>query len=47
MRGSAHDKTITEYTIDDRGMHVQGPLTRHTGILGDAPDADDSPPFSE
>lgn len=47
MRGSAHDKTITEYTIDARGMHLHGPLTRDTGILGDAPDADDSAPLSE
>jgi circadian clock protein KaiC len=33
MRGSAHDKTIREYTIGDRGMEMGGPLPNATGIL--------------
>jgi circadian clock protein KaiC len=33
MRGSAHDKTITEYTIGDDGMHILGPLSQASGIL--------------
>jgi circadian clock protein KaiC len=37
MRGSSHDKTITEYTIDEHGMQVQGPLSADSGILAGAP----------
>jgi circadian clock protein KaiC len=44
MRGSAHDKTITEYTIDDHGMQVHGPLPTGSGILAGAPVADEIPP---
>ncbi|HET9720128.1 MAG TPA: circadian clock protein KaiC [Solirubrobacteraceae bacterium] len=44
MRGSAHDKTITEYEIDHQGMQVLGPLTRGSGILTGAPVADEQPP---
>jgi circadian clock protein KaiC len=33
MRGSAHDKTIREYTIDDHGMQLGGPMFGVSGIL--------------
>jgi circadian clock protein KaiC len=42
MRGSAHDKTITEYEIDENGMQVLGPLTRGSGILSGASIADEA-----
>jgi circadian clock protein KaiC len=41
MRGSAHDKTIREYTIGDHGMELGGPLAGVSGILADAPDTGD------
>ena len=33
MRGSAHDKEIREFTIDEQGMHVGQPFKNITGIL--------------
>jgi len=33
MRGSAHDHDIREYTIDGRGMHIQGPFQDVSGVL--------------
>jgi circadian clock protein KaiC len=41
MRGSAHDKTIREYAIGDHGMELGGPLDGASGILVNAPAADD------
>lgn len=43
MRGSAHDKTIREYTIGDRGMELGGPLPHVSGILAESPVVDDEP----
>jgi circadian clock protein KaiC len=43
MRGSAHDKTIREYTIGDQGMQLGGPLPRLSGILSGSPVADEAP----
>jgi len=40
MRGSAHDKTIREYTIGDQGMEMLGPLAATSGILAGSPFAD-------
>lgn len=37
MRGTAHDKNIREYTIDDTGMHVQAPFRGVHGILSGTP----------
>jgi circadian clock protein KaiC len=42
MRGSAHDKTIREYTIGDNGMQLAGPLSHASGILEDSPVADEA-----
>lgn len=33
MRGSLHDRSIREYAIDGRGMHIGKPLRDVTGIL--------------
>jgi circadian clock protein KaiC len=44
MRGSAHDKTIREYTIGDNGMQLGGPLPHVSGILRDSPAADEALP---
>jgi circadian clock protein KaiC len=33
MRGSAHDKDIREFSIDDKGMHIGKPFVNVTGIL--------------
>jgi circadian clock protein KaiC len=33
MRGSQHDRSIREYTIDSTGMHVGEPFRRISGIL--------------
>lgn len=33
MRGSAHDTSIREYTIDGRGMHLGEPFRHTSGIL--------------
>ena len=33
QRGSSHDKTIREYTIDTDGFHVGAPLRTTTGIM--------------
>jgi circadian clock protein KaiC len=38
MRGSAHDKTIREYTINDEGMQLGGPLRGGTGVLAEEPE---------
>lgn len=46
MRGSAHDKTIREYTIGDQGMELGGPLVGASGILAGSPALDDLPPVS-
>jgi circadian clock protein KaiC len=43
MRGSAHDKTIREYTIGDDGMRLGGPLPHVSGILAGSPVADEAP----
>jgi circadian clock protein KaiC len=43
MRGSAHDKTIREYTIGDDGMQLGGPLPEVSGILSGSPVSDDPP----
>lgn len=37
MRGSLHDKTIREFTIDTEGLHVEGPFTDADGILSGLP----------
>lgn len=37
MRGSQHDPSIREYTIDERGMHIRGPLRSVHGILWGSP----------
>jgi circadian clock protein KaiC len=42
MRGSAHDKTIREYTIGDRGMEMGGPISSTSGILAGSPVADEA-----
>jgi circadian clock protein KaiC len=33
MRGSAHDPSLREYTIDDKGMHIGKPFEHVVGIL--------------
>lgn len=33
MRGSAHDREIREFTIDDQGMHIGKPFREVSGIL--------------
>jgi circadian clock protein KaiC len=33
MRGSTHDKTIRQFTIDGTGLHIGEPLTDYSGIL--------------
>jgi circadian clock protein KaiC len=43
MRGSAHDKTIREYTIGDDGMQLGGPMPHVSGILAGSPVADEGP----
>ena len=37
MRGSEHDPTIRQYSIDREGMHIDGPLQNVHGILWGAP----------
>ena len=37
MRGSVHDKSIREFTIDQKGMHVGRRFRNVTGVLGGAP----------
>jgi circadian clock protein KaiC len=37
MRGSAHDRSIREFTIDATGMHLGRRFGNVTGILGGAP----------
>ena len=37
MRGSAHDKAIREFNIDQHGMHVGRPFRNVTGILAGTP----------
>jgi len=37
MRGSAHDSTIREYTIDGSGMHIHGPISDVNGVLSGHP----------
>jgi circadian clock protein KaiC len=37
MRGSAHDKDIREFTIDQDGMHLGRPFRHVTGILAGSP----------
>ncbi|MBI2811016.1 MAG: circadian clock protein KaiC [Candidatus Melainabacteria bacterium] len=37
MRGSAHDKNIREYVIDEHGMGIGQPFTNVTGILSGNP----------
>jgi hypothetical protein len=37
MRGTAHDKNIREYTIDNTGMHVLAPFRGVHGILSGTP----------
>ena len=37
MRGSAHDKAIREFTIDEGGMRMGRPFRNVTGILAGAP----------
>ncbi len=37
MRGSAHDKQIREFSIDDVGMHIGNPFRNVTGILAGNP----------
>ena len=37
MRGSVHEKTFREYTIDNRGMHIGDPFRNVSGILSGAP----------
>jgi circadian clock protein KaiC len=40
MRGSAHDKTIREYQIGDRGLELGGPISSASGILIGTPGAE-------
>jgi circadian clock protein KaiC len=37
MRGSEHDRTIREITIDGQGMHIGQPLRHITGVLAGTP----------
>ena len=37
MRGSLHDRSIREYTIDGQGMHIGEPIRNVTGILSGRP----------
>jgi circadian clock protein KaiC len=37
MRGSAHEKTIREFTIDGSGMHIEEPFQDVSGILSGYP----------
>lgn len=37
MRGSRHDKSIREFSIDDRGMHIERPFRNVSGILEGRP----------
>jgi circadian clock protein KaiC len=37
MRGSAHDKGIRQFTIDQNGMHLRGRFNNVTGILAGTP----------
>ena len=37
MRGSLHDRTIREYTIDGQGMHIGEPIRNVSGILSGRP----------
>lgn len=37
MRGSAHDKNIREFTIDQHGMHIGEPFRNVSGILAGNP----------
>ncbi len=37
MRGSAHEKTIREFTIDGSGMHIEKPFQDVSGILSGYP----------
>jgi circadian clock protein KaiC len=37
MRGSAHEKTIREFTIDGTGMHIENPFQDVSGILSGYP----------
>jgi circadian clock protein KaiC len=37
MRGSAHDKGIRQFTIDQKGMHLRGRFSNVTGILAGTP----------
>jgi circadian clock protein KaiC len=43
MRGSAHEKEIREFTIDNVGMHVGNPFRNITGILTGRPQYHDAP----
>jgi circadian clock protein KaiC len=37
MRGSVHDKSIREFTIDQKGMHIGRRYRNVTGVLGGSP----------
>jgi circadian clock protein KaiC len=37
MRGSHHDSSIRQYTIDESGMHIGEPFKHVVGILSGNP----------
>jgi circadian clock protein KaiC len=41
MRGSAHDGSLRQYSIDSRGMHIGEPFRHVQGILSGQPHLDD------
>jgi circadian clock protein KaiC len=41
MRGSPHDQSLREYTIDDDGMHIGKPFDHVVGILSGNPSFSD------
>jgi circadian clock protein KaiC len=41
MRGSQHDQSLREYTIDDKGMHIGKPFEHVVGILTGNPSFSD------
>lgn len=43
LRGSTHDRSIHEYTINGSGMQLGAPFRNVTGILGGHPTLDPEP----
>ena len=42
MRGSAHERSVREFTIDGNGMHIHTPFSEVTGVLWGVPEYSDS-----